>query len=313
MKTRYFKFYLAGITAILLQLGVSQAIAWDMAYEVDWEAFNPEIKGSEYVNSSEECVECHEDYMQKFAVNKHGINLMQQCESCHGPMSKHLDAPRRKPALVVALSDNGKLTGDQKSSVCLQCHQGGNRMNWPMSTHLAVGNDCTTCHNIDAPTDPVLIKTTQVKVCFECHQDKRAQMFRRSRHPFREGKVICSDCHNPHGSPAHAQLVRNTVNETCYECHQEKRGPFLHEHQPAREDCSLCHNPHGTTQPRLLKVRTPWLCQQCHSEAFHPSTLYSGEGVPPAGAAQQLLGKGCLNCHPKVHGTNHPSGTRLSR
>ena len=26
-------------------------------------------------------------------------------------------------------------------------------------------------------------------------------------------------------------------NETCYQCHAEKRGPFLWEHQPARDDC----------------------------------------------------------------------------
>ena len=211
MKTRYFKLYLVGFTAILLQWSFTTAIAADRAYEVDWEAFNPEIKGATYVNTSEPCLECHEDYMQEFVVNKHGINLMQKCESCHGPMSKHLDAPRRKPALVVALSDNGGLNGDQKSSVCLQCHQGGNRINWQMSTHLAVGNDCTTCHNVDVPVDPVLVKTSQTEVCFQCHQDKRAQMFRRSRHPFREGKVVCSNCHNPHGSPAGSNLAQNTL------------------------------------------------------------------------------------------------------
>jgi hypothetical protein len=63
----------------------------------------------------------------------------------------------------------------------------------------------------------------------------------------------------------------------------------------------------------MLKVRTPWLCQQCHAEAFHPSDLYNGAGIPPAGAAQQLLGKGCLNCHSMIHGSNHPSGQRFSR
>jgi hypothetical protein len=26
-----------------------------------------------------------------------------------------------------------------------------------------------------------------------------------------------------------------------------------------------------------------------------------------------LLGKGCVNCHSQVHGTNHPSGARLTR
>jgi hypothetical protein len=26
-----------------------------------------------------------------------------------------------------------------------------------------------------------------------------------------------------------------------------------------------------------------------------------------------LLGRNCMNCHPKIHGSNHPSGARLTR
>jgi DmsE family decaheme c-type cytochrome len=256
--------------------------------------------------------------MQSFAINKHGINLMQDCESCHGPMSKHMEAPRRKPALVVALSEKGKLSPEQKSSVCLQCHQGGKRMNWPVSVHSSVGNDCTTCHNIEAPTDPVLVKTSQTDVCFTCHQDKRAQILRRSRHPVREGKVVCSDCHNPHGSPVPTNLTKNTVNEVCYQCHQDKRGPFLWEHQPVREDCTICHDPHGSTHYRMLKVAPPYLCEECHNPGpgGHPSALRSGAEVVPPGPTTQsryTLIKGCANCHSQIHGSNHPSGVRFNR
>jgi predicted CXXCH cytochrome family protein len=53
-------------------------------------------------------------------------------------------------------------------------------------------------------------------------------------------------------------LLEATVNDTCYQCHAEKRGPFLWEHAPVREDCTNCHSPHGSTQPSLLKARTPW-------------------------------------------------------
>jgi len=127
--------------------------------------------------------------------------------------------------------------------------------------------------------------------------------------------VSCSDCHNPHGSTGPKQLVKGTVNETCYTCHTEKRGPFLWEHQPVREDCTICHEPHGSVHSSLLKVRGPWLCQQCHMVQFHPSTAYSGTGLPttkPSGA-QQMLAKNCLNCHSQVHGSNHPSGVRKTR
>jgi DmsE family decaheme c-type cytochrome len=108
-------------------------------------------------------------------------------------------------------------------------------------------------------------------------------------------------------------LVKATVNETCYTCHAEKRGPFLWEHPPAREDCTNCHTPHGSIHTPLLKARAPWLCQQCHLAPMHPSTAYSGTGVPPRGAAQQILANSCMNCHSQVHGTNHPSGPRNTR
>ena len=93
--------------------------------------------------------------------------------------------------------------------------------------------------------------------------------------------MTCSSCHQPHGSVSEFNLIRNTVNETCYTCHGDKRGPFLWEHPPARESCVECHNPHGANNPSLLKVRAPFLCQQCHSVSGHPSTLYSGSNIPP--------------------------------
>jgi predicted CXXCH cytochrome family protein len=80
-----------------------------------------------------------------------------------------------------------------------------------------------------------------------------------------------------------------------------------------QEDCSNCHTPHGSNYENLLVARQPWLCQQCHVAQRHPSSVYSGTGIPPDGAAQQVLGKQCENCHSQVHGSNHPSGIRLTR
>jgi DmsE family decaheme c-type cytochrome len=138
-----------------------------------------------------------------------------------------------------------------------------------------------------------------------------AAFWKPSRHPLREGKMACTSCHSPHGSTAPASLVRNTVNETCTGCHSEKRGPFLWEHQPVTEDCHNCHDPHGSVQPSLLKARAPFLCQQCHEAAGHPSSPATPQGLP--GRSAFLLGGACLNCHSQVHGSNHPSGRALMR
>jgi DmsE family decaheme c-type cytochrome len=162
---------------------------------------------------------------------------------------------------------------------------------------------------------------TQPEICFECHKEQRAQFLRQSRHPVQAqsadfshtGLMSCGDCHNPHGSAGEAMLTRSTINDTCYDCHAEKRGPFLWEHAPVREDCTNCHTPHGSNHENLLVARQPWMCQQCHAAQFHPSGVYDGSGIPPGGADQRVLGKQCLNCHSQVHGSNHPSGIRLTR
>ena len=97
-----------------------------------------------------------------------------------------------------------------------------------------------------------------------------------------------------------------TPNETCFTCHAEKRGPFLFEHPPVRENCMTCHDPHGSTNRSLLTTSAPRLCQECHSEATHPS-------MPHDPLALYAFNRGCTNCHSQVHGSNSPSGARFHR
>ena len=112
--------------------------------------------------------------------------------------------------------------------------------------------------------------------------------------------------HNAHGSQSVKLIAANTVNDKCYECHPERRGPFLWEHPPAREDCLNCHRPHGSNNPGLLKQRTTYLCQSCHLQGRHQTV---------AGRPNSIwqLNRGCINCHPQIHGSNHPSGILYHR
>lgn len=244
------------------------------------------------------------------------------CETCHGPSKAHLSrlADGSRP-LVDFVFDESR-TAEEQNGVCMTCHEGGARFHWPGSVHQFEGLACVNCHQVHTTDDPVLALDTQPEVCFDCHKEQRAQFLRQSRHPVQAesadfshtGLMSCGDCHDPHGGTGEGMLKHNTVNETCYDCHAEKRGPFLWEHAPVREDCTNCHTPHGSNYENLLVARQPWMCQQCHAAAFHPSGVYSGTGIPASGGAdQRILGKQCLNCHVQVHGSNHPSGIRLTR
>ena len=177
------------------------------------------------------------------------------------------------------------------------------------------GVGCSNCHYISERRSEknLFITEDPKKACFQCHKERRAQLQRSSHMPLREGKMDCASCHNPHGGPGPSLLKTASVNETCYTCHAEKRGPMLWEHPPVRENCANCHEPHGSNYPNLLKMKVPYLCQSCHVGAGHPSNIYNANNLPGGTTDQRLLGKGCLNCHSQVHGSNHPSGPRFQR
>ena len=172
-----------------------------------------------------------------------------------------------------------------------------------MSAHAARDVACSACHQVHAAHDKARDRQAQGEVCFACHKEQRAQFDRPSRHPLREGKVACSDCHNPHGGTGEKMMVRDTVNDTCYTCHMEKRGPFVRTHAPVQENCALCHNPHGTTNDNLLKLRSPFLCQQCHEPTSHRGTV--GSLASTTGTSAVLIARGCSNCHTNIHGSNN--------
>jgi len=205
---------------------------------------------------------------------------------------------------------------------CLTCHETGMRMNWQGSAHETNNVACNDCHTIHVAKDPILVKFTQAQQCFSCHARQRADSFKYSHHPMREGKVVCSDCHDPHGSPVGDKLLKEfTVNETCYNCHADKRGPMLWEHQPVRDNCLNCHTPHGSNEPRLMVERTNFLCSSCHSAQSNNSggAFGGAHSIPFRGAGSSFFNSAlanqrtCVNCHSQVHGSNSPSGAYFFR
>jgi DmsE family decaheme c-type cytochrome len=139
-----------------------------------------------------------------------------------------------------------------------------------------------------------------------------AKLQRVGHMPVREGKMTCTSCHNPHGSTNTRMLrVGNYINETCTSCHAEKRGPFLWDHAPVRQGCNTCHDPHGSNNDRMLVAKLPMLCQRCHIGTKHPSTIYDANQL--AKGSNRLIGRGCVQCHQQIHGSNSPAGNAFLR
>jgi len=324
-KKRLWTFIALGIHALLL---ANVSVAKD-SIEATEEHPLQIRQSAEYSDAgADTCLKCHDadsDYpATTIFKTSHAVKSDKrtpfgqlQCESCHGPAGKHSvrrvkKGQQREP--MVYFDSGSDIAVADKNEICASCHQKTEKSHWAGSTHEASDVGCADCHQIHAAKDPVQVKHLQVEKCGQCHQSQKLAANRFSTHPLKYGEQMgCTDCHSPHGSTSDHQLVADTTNETCFECHAEKRGPFVWEHEPASEDCALCHAPHGSNQKAMLTQKAPFLCQSCHSSEGHPSFAQdsSGLGAPVGASSALLLGRSCTNCHTQVHGSNHPSGSRL--
>jgi DmsE family decaheme c-type cytochrome len=252
------------------------------------------------------CVSCHTDTVNAFKATPHAASA-KGCEGCHGDSKAHVAAGGGKGTMRNFKS----LSAADASAVCLSCHENkGAQKHWTSSAHDTRGVSCISCHDPHpkGAVPAALLAKPQFELCTTCHLQKKAALMRSSHMPMREGKMKCTSCHDPHGSPYPRQLLQVSVNQNCYSCHAEKRGPFLWEHAPVRENCLNCHDAHGTVNDYLLKVKQPMLCIQCHNG-------FAGGGMGNAHAARDryALNQSCMNCHPMIHGSMHPRGNTFKR
>jgi DmsE family decaheme c-type cytochrome len=266
---------------------------------------------------SDTCLACHDDMARGVSDGPHGRAAhprspaaLQGCESCHGPGSRHVEDPG-DPTTILRF---GEVEPRVANEACLSCHTRTPHTLWAGSAHDARNLSCGSCHSMHAPasTHAQLTAATETQVCATCHRVQVNKMQRVAHMPVPEGRMACSSCHDPHGA-TNVRLLRegNWINESCLSCHTEKRGPFLFEHAAGRESCVSCHDPHGSSNDRMLVARTPMLCQRCHIGTRHPSTIYDATSVQ--NLSNRIIGRGCVNCHQQIHGSNHPSGQALTR
>jgi DmsE family decaheme c-type cytochrome len=289
--------------------------------------YSPDAEPAE---GNETCAACHEQIGREYRFTAHGKvdgGRGEQCAACHGEGMEHIAGDPTK------IMNPKKVSAREASLSCMTCHsQVKSHSSWMGSRHDSAGLSCLDCHSMHhskamradfdsehsrtvAFNDPVaatnlLTERTEAETCATCHQDVMKAKFQRSTHLFRnedgQQRMLCSSCHEPHGSIGDKLMRTSTVNETCYSCHAEKRGPFLWEHAPVRENCMTCHSPHGSNNTALLQKRTANLCQQCHIQGKHQTVA----GKPNS---TWMMNRSCTNCHSAIHGSNHPSGVILMR
>lgn len=272
-----------------------------------------------HVVGSKACATCHaaaiaefdKTLMGKIGKTPQGRGKF-ECENCHGPGSAHVKAGGgRGVGGILSFGADDPRSVEERNGMCLGCHQKGERTYWAGSVHETRGVACTNCHSVmkDVSRKRNLKTVVEADTCYQCHKIQRAQMQYSSHMPIREGKITCTNCHNPHGSITEKLIREASVNDNCYKCHAEKRGPFLWQHAPVNESCLNCHQPHGSNYENLLVVARSRLCAECHRSA-HGTSGFVGPASP---GTTYVLGRGCGNCHSNIHGSNAPNGIYFLR
>lgn len=254
------------------------------------------------------CLTCH-DIGEAFAKNPHYKSWKDEslpwskrgCETCHGEGQAHVDAGGD----VNLIFNFNKVSAGEASDACLDCHlKQEEQANFLRGEHGLNTVACTECHTVHTPQQVEgLLKARSPALCYDCHNEVRAQFNKPFRHKIHEGLINCADCHSQHGGTSARQLRTATGNDLpCFKCHADKQGPFIFEHGPVKvEGCSICHEPHGSSNPRLLKrSEIRFLCLDCHSGTI-------GVPGPNAPGFHNITSPGwqsCTTCHVEIHGSN---------
>lgn len=277
------------------------------------------------------CAGCHRDAVLSWRAGvhrkldpRHPKDLWEKgCQVCHGSDEAHLEAAMAEEK-DLKIKKLAMVSPKEYNDVCLTCHvKDLSRSHWTDSLHSARGLSCRDCHQIHQPngqSEPYLLKhspqafasmrwnttASQVTqqpqmlingVCLSCHPQQLAHFRLNSRHPVFEGRMTCTDCHNPHGGDETTHLSQR-ADDLCVRCHTDKRGPFLYAHDMtgAGDGCQTCHQSHGSPNTKLLKLNGRALCLQCHSDIS-------------AEPQHQLRPGSCWRsgCHVDFHGSQtHP-------
>lgn len=161
------------------------------------------------------CVQCHAEEVEKIQLpSRHPVGDRLNCSSCHRPHTA--DYPKLLPAEGAAL--------------CTTCHPnqgryydriGHSRM---ASEGVAIGGACTNCHLPHGSVNAALLKgQNEVAQCRTCHMP-RSQF----EHPTGDGvlvpgsakPVVCTSCHDPHGSP-YSWNTHKKGDGLCITCHDQ--------------------------------------------------------------------------------------------
>ncbi len=221
-------------------------------------------------------------------------------------------------SVTVAVPDipGAGFVGNETCSACHEQHV----KEFSFTTHarlsvpnarMAGSTGCESCHgagslHVDDGTGKFIVNPGKSpQACFVCHLDKQAEFNLPFHHPVTEGKMNCTDCHDPHGNDIMKprQIAIAGMNGTCSQCHKEQSMPYIFSHEALREGCVACHNPHGSFNKKMLVENDSNLCLKCHAQAH---TDVNAVRIGRQNHTTRIPRGACwtAGCHTAIHGSN---------
>ena len=211
---------------------------------------------------------------------------METCAACHEAEVRDF---KRSPHARISIPDARDGVDGQG---CESCHG-------PGSLHVQSGGGRGTF---------IINPGKKPEACFQCHLSTNAEFSLQYHHPVKEGRMSCTDCHDPHGDDIHKPpgLRVGRVNETCAQCHYEQARPRVFEHEALREGCVVCHNVHGSINEKLLTERDNNLCLKCHAQVAAPMDAPATVSIGSRNHRAFLTQGSCFSagCHTAMHGSD---------
>jgi len=237
------------------------------------------------------CVGCHTvNEKGNAATGPAGYSVVQdaayhdvQCESCHSPGYAHATTP---DAGTPPLANMGMYDA---TATCASCHSGGHH---PFAEQWAASGHNDSAGMASPASNPS---------CVGCHEGKAAiQRFTGQTSRYRDSvgtkTIVCTVCHDPHGSPNTAQLrapidVPDVTVNLCMRCH-------LRNSTPSSSYTRNSRGAHSAQGPVLMGEGAGWMPPGFF---FDSAGAYSSHG-------SSLNPKLCAGCHVVAFSANDSAG-----
>jgi predicted CXXCH cytochrome family protein len=269
-----------------------------------YQAMNPGYDRPDHPGStrtvSYECMFCHNAYPAipkgseekgaepQYAAIPEGID----CQRCHGPGDKHIQAARRAGApaseIRAAIVNPARLTPQREIEVCLQCHL--ETTSRPLPGAIQRAGRAPFSYQPGQPLadfrlsfDRAVPSPDTIEVAQAGYRFLLSQCYLKSM-----GKLRCTTCHDPHDIPR-GETAAAKYNGICGSCHQSVVKAAAGPHKTSA-DCIACHMPKRrtddavhivTTDHRIVRLKPPGdLLREKAETRETPANAYRGLVVP---------------------------------